>query len=298
MTTWTLIDENYEDIENDIQTFDSIDKKIQSFLDNLANLAKDGNWNSSKKPDVKFIICEGDSWFDYANMLAHIIKNLKASDTSNNNTFWVVVNIANNGDALIRGILSNKQRHIFKQILSKYKQDIKCVLLSAGGNDVIDNMGIMFDDGKLDTNALKAQIDMLEIGYKKMIKTIQNSLDNPNIPIFTHGYSYFCAFGKECGILKKLFSNCPWIRPHMREHNMDAQAMADATKQMLDDFFNRIDKLSGIVIVDTRKALQNQNNESNPDYWTDEIHPTEAGIKIIANDYVCKIIETNPDLLT
>lgn len=297
MKNWTLIDESYEDIENDIQVFDNIDKKIKNFLDNLHNFAKDNNWNNSEKPEVRFIICEGDSWLQYAKMLKYIVKNLEANDSNNKNIAWAVINIASNGDALIRDILGNQQRHMLQQILSKYKQYIKCVLLSAGGNDVIDNMSIMFNEGKLDTNALKTQIDMLEMGYKKIIKTIQNSLKNSNIPIFTHGYSYFCAFDKECGILKRWFTNCPWIKPHMQEHGMDSQAMAQATKQMFDDFFIRINQLSDIVIADTRKVLQ-ENGKDNPNYWIDEIHPTETGIKIIANTYVDAILKANPNLLT
>lgn len=302
MITWTLIDANSTDDENDIYTLDSLEQKIDSFINNADNYPV-GDTGEYKKPEFRFIICEGDSWFSYCDMPRYILENLEkhpANDTNDKNIVWVVINIAGTGDALVRDILSNKQRFYMKRLLSKYKEHIKCVLLSAGGNDVIDNMPIMFKDGQLDTNALTAQIDMLEIGYRKIIDIIHDKLDDKNTPIFSHSYSYLCAFSKECDILKRWFTNCPWIHPHMKENNISQTEMENAIKQMFNMFSDRIGALLDITMADTKQALQDANGNNNPNYWEDEIHPNknQDGIGKIADIYAQTILKNNPELFS
>ena len=82
----------------------------------------------------------------------------------------------------------------------------------------------------------------------------------------------------------------------MQDYHLNHQEMTKATQQMFDDFFHRIDQLAAITIADTRSALQ-QNGKNNPDLWVDEIHPTEAGIGIVANHYVDAMLKKHPDLL-
>lgn len=291
MATWTIIDNHYGEDDfhhggdSDIEYTSDIFERIDYFIHNV------GTSFSKEEKEIRLIVCEGDSWFQYAVLLSMIKAELENKD-KNPNTIWGMINLAKSS-ATLHSMLENRQTNILKQVLAQYKDHIKCVLLSAGGNDVIDSAAELLA-GKDDITMVK-----IEKEYGEMCQIINTSFGN-KIDIFTHSYAYLCAFGK-CdtrnnlmeAVLVRLASDCPWIKPHIANLTNPEEAM----KKAIDDLFETMGRVSDIVIADTREQLQD-NGQNNPDYWIDEIHPKKIGMKRIAKVYVEKILETNPKLLT
>lgn len=289
MGQWTIIDNHYgedDSTEDTIEYTSDIFKRIDYFINNA------GTNLNGKQSEVRLIVCEGDSWFQYAVLLPMIKAELESRD-KNQNIIWGMINLAQSGDTL-HSMLENKQTSILKKVLTQYQKYIKCVLLSAGGNDVIDNTAQLLDS---DDNGMTMATITKE--YNEICNIINAQFEN-TIDIFTHSYAYLCAFGK-CdtrnnlieAVAVRLISNCPWIEPHIANLTNPEQAM----KIPIDNLFKAMNSVNGVVVADTRRELQN-NGQNNIGYWIDEIHPKKIGMKKIAKVYVNTILQTNPNLLT
>lgn len=296
MGKWTMIDHSYDYTDDEVSG-EQNEEELNTIEDKIRHFINDRNRNSN---DIKLIICEGDSWFDYPDpgLLEHIFDGLKNNDKSSQSVIWGVVNIANAGDTLKEMI---EQSTTLKSILKQYKDNIKCVLLSAGGNDIIDKLDGILDKNGINEDKLKEVMEGekgLKKHYQNMIHIIYSNLGNNKIPIFTHSYAYVCNFGDNtCSILKKLFTRCPWIYPIMAKHELTPPKTYDAMKKIFNEFYSVINEIDGITITDTRKSME-VNDKCQSDRWIDEIHPKYSTVKNVANAYVKKIIKTSPNLLT
>lgn len=282
MEKWTLIDHNYDGQDDSDETAASIKEKVDDFI-----------WRAeSESNDVRLIICEGDSWFGHYTWSSHnavlgsIFKILQAKDKSNDNVVWGVVDIAAASDTL-RNIVKHNQE--FESILES--GNVKCVLLSAGGNDIIEELDILLNQEGLNEVALDVEMAKIKARYTDIV----NVVNDENIPIFTHSYAYFCNFG-ECGSLTKFSKECPWIENVMKNNNLSEEYTYNALAGMLDLFYSTINNINGITIADTRESL-GVKDEYKKSLWHDEIHPTKTASNKIAEIYVNNIINRIPDLL-
>lgn len=289
MEKWTLIDHNYGQKDDGTEsTIDSIGASIKDKVDDfISNAELESN-------DVRLIICEGDSWFGHYTWSSHnavlgsIFKILQEKDKlNNNNAVWGVVDIAAAGDTLRDIVKYNEE---LKTILEH--DNVKCVLLSAGGNDIIEELDILLNQDGLNQTSVNVEMEKIKTRYTDIV----NVVNDKNIPIFTHSYAYFCNFG-ECGSLTKLSPKCPWIANVMKNNNLSKEDTYNALADMLDLFYFTINNIDGITIADTRNSLGVKYTHKKS-LWHDEIHPTKTASNKVAKIYVDKILETQSNLLT
>lgn len=289
MKKWTIINHLYDYNDNDVST-EQDDEQLLSMSDRVdlfMSHAKDAG-----KTNIKLIICEGDSWFDYCELLKHITNELR--DTDESDITWGVVDIANSGDTLKQMIKNSDQ---LKYIIQTYKQNIQCVLFSAAGNDVIEEIGCVLDIGGLKTDKLKEIMDKTKRKYEKIINIVHNI---KKVPIFTHSYAYFCNFGScDNGLTEvflRIFTSCPWISSN-NNGLTDEQTFQQLTI-VLNEFYKTIKSINGITIADTRESMNGVDGKYQKRLWMDEIHPTPVGSEKVAQVYVAKILAKYPNLLT
>lgn len=294
MAQWTIIDSLYDYSDNEISTSQnekplySIEQKINHFINDRYRGYK----------DIRLIICDGDSWFDYPNpgLVERLFNEFKDNDESDQNTIFGLVNISNSGDTLAEIV---EQSATLESILKKYKNNVKCVLLSAGGNDLISCLDkFLVNDGKdnINIDKLSDVIDLLVKDYHRLIRLILNSAGSENLPIFTHSYSYVCNFGSEtCGILKKIFAQCPWIYPHIQKQSLTKKQAENAMRIIFNVFYKRMLEVDNIAIADTRKCMED-GGKCCSDKWIDEIHPKHSTVNNVAISYVAKVKKNIPNL--
>ncbi len=198
-----------------------------------------------------------------------------------------VVDIATAGETL-KDIVKYSYNE-FQSILEY--DNVKCVLLSAGGNDIIDELDCLLDENGLKIDDTKSEMKKIKNRYTNIV----NIVNDRNISIFTHSYAYFCNFGK-CGSLTKFSPKCPWIENVMKEKGLSEEETYKALADMLDLFYETISGINGIIVADTRKSL-GEKDRYKKSLWHDEIHPTKTASDKVAKVYVDKILETKPDLL-
>lgn len=295
MKKWTIIDDSYgEDNSQDdaVEYSSTIKERIDYFINDA------GTVFSGEEKEIRLIICEGDSWFAYSEFLTCVVKELKEHDVDNNNIVWGVVDISNSSDTLAEMLRNSDD---LKTILRTYKQYIKCILLSASGNDIIAKLDYILNKNGVNQYEIKEAINSVKKHCQKMIKIIHKETDNERMPIFMHSYAYLCNFG-ECNkgikkIFMKLFSDCPWIYSVAQKEGLSDKQTELQLQEIFDEFYKTIKTINGIIIADTRKSMQiRKMNETH--LWLDEIHPNQTGSEKVARVYVSKIIKTNPNLLT
>lgn len=291
MATWTMIDDDYpQDTgseEVDIEISADIVARIDYFIDDNTN--------------PRLIICEGDSWFHYSrffgysNLLLPIKDELQAKDQSPNNVAWGLVNLGYSGDTLA-DIAKDKQIALLQKILKRYRNNnyVKCVLFSAGGNDIIEAINgagspLLTPKG-LDKTKLNSLMIDIKANYAKLVSAIHAGTNNQQIPIFTHSYDYPCAFG-QCSIITKLL-NCPWIKPVVDSNGLQEE-ISSIIIEIFNEFYAAITSVDGLSGVKTIGTL-----DTNPDLWSDEIHPNTSATNQIAKVYVASMISQHPNLLT
>lgn len=287
MGTWTIIDEHYPEDNGtetvDIEYFADIMSRIDYFINNNGN--------------PRLIICEGDSWFHYSrffgysNLLLPMKQEFVQIDNNDSQIAWALVNIASSSDTLAE-MVNNRQGNLLKSILKEYKKHIKFVLLSAGGNDIIDEIrysNLLTPNGLNQANFTNLMID-IKSNYEKMVSIIHKGTNNQKIPIFTHCYDYLCAFGK-CSILTK-FLKCPWIEPIIKTNGLQTK-IDSIVVTIFDEFYQKINSVSGLNGIRTIGTLN-----KDPNNWSDEIHPNTNATNQIATIYVKGILKKQRNLLT
>lgn len=289
MKKWTIINHLYEYNDNDEST-EQDDEQLLSMSDRVALFMQHAK--EAGKTNIKLIICEGDSWFDYCELLKYMINELKDNDESD--ITWGVVNIANSGDTLGQMIKNSDQ---LRYILQTYKKNIQCVFFSAAGNDVIEKISDALSVNGIDRNKLKQIMNDTKSKYERMIKIVH---DIKKVPIFTHSYAYFCNFGScDSGLTEvflRIFTSCPWISAN-NNGLTDGQTFQQLTI-MLSEFYQTIEKIKGITIADTRESMNGVDGKYQKRLWMDEIHPTPTGSEKVAQVYISKILAKHPNLLT
>ena len=267
-----------------VVTWDQIDD--QSSLPNT-----DPNLND------RLILAEGDSWFTIAGIPT---SNLLFSFRFHKMT--MIVNCAKPGDT-IKHISEIEGNHTFRTALSPdgYKWDL--LLLSGGGNDLIDEAGkLLLPSAKrgskavsnikdyCDEERLKALIANIQEGYRRLVR-LRDANGSPakKKPIVVHTYDYATPRNSPARFFSVPLLG-PWLYPAVVAAEIPKKDWNKVSDYLIDQLAEGIlalqkeSKLKNFHVVDTRKTLKRSALDTTGDNgdWLNEIHPNADGYKKLA----------------
>jgi lysophospholipase L1-like esterase len=253
----------------------------------------------------KRILAVGDSWFslflnepgflDGSNTLWHITLPVESA----------IINIASTGN-LLHDVVSKPQRDVLKDLLDErygYKYD--AILLSGGGNDVLDrlveflnpNPGAdarledCIDDAKFDAVLDQVQNDLL-----KFVSMRDQSKANATTPILTHTYDYITP--RDLAYKFFVISRGPWAYRSMNKVGItDPALQKKITDFVLERWALRLSDLAELGAdgfklpnFDYALTLGTLTPAAATDLtpfgdWHDEIHPTPEGYRKLAQEH-------------
>ena len=231
------------------------------------------------------ILAEGDSWFDYppgVDVIGALKKLIKLP----------IANMAHHGDE-VRQMLALKQRKELEQRMAKGAPDGKpwdALLFSGGGNDMVGDelciwiktySGTMNADQLVDTKPFGAVLGIIEAGYRDLI-ALRDRL-SPGTKIFVNQYDFALPSGKGvCNV-------GPWLKPSLDFRVIPPDMQGDVVKVILTKFATLLASIatstSNFFPVPTQGTLPGSTNE----WWANEIHPTDKGFKLIAEQFLASM---------
>ena len=252
------------------------------------------------------LVAEGDSWFalpdfKYLNSKTdNILEGLE-------NRGYEVISVAESGETIEEMAFVDKQHEALKKILKKLNSKGKqphAVLLSGGGNDLVDYLAALLNTRSNKACALHPQIvnilqERLVNSYSHLIELVRDACKQHwseiDIPIIVHGYGHPVPDGRSHRYFDVKFAG-PWLKPVFerkgyKDHRSDLKIATDVMKTLVDMFNDDVllslaDKYKYVCYVDLRCLLSNQLNDKKlrhyKVFWDDELHPDEKVFKRIA----------------
>jgi hypothetical protein len=234
----------------------------------------DEDWMTAEhaRPDI---LAEGDSWFSYwipgnGNLINQIDLVWKGR--------YNILDIAYPGDEAIK-MLDGNSYWILQETLRQY-DSIKLLLFSGGGNDIAaknllslleadcsgaTDVSECFRDGEPD-----GRLAQIEHAYRDLV-TLRD-MYRPEAVIVTHNYDY--------AMLGKKLLWMAWLDPYLQLASVPRRFRAGIVAAFIDGMETMLNRLaattSGFEFVKTSGTL-------GPGDWANELHPTAAGFKKIAN---------------
>lgn len=257
-------------------------------------------------PDKK-VLAEGDSWF-------HIGGSAKVGSARNlidelnfNDKHTMLLNMALTGDT-VRRISESFDSSNFKKMLEEEKWDF--ILLSAGGNDLIDaltedlnyiingkNISIIQSSKKkngfmsyINKDDLKIFLKFILEEYRALFEIIRNT-DNREVPIIIHTYDYPTPRNSAAKIFG-FNAKGPWLFKALDAKKVPTNywiKISDYIFEQLADALltlhsPNLPNVANVYVVKTHGTLLRADSVAGESYdWLNEIHPNAKGIQKLAN---------------
>jgi hypothetical protein len=257
-------------------------------------------------------LAEGDSWFTIGAIpSSNLLFELKLAK-------WTrVLSIAYPGDTIVNmgDLADNKDLRKFL-VKTGFNYPFHALLLSGGGNDVIDAAKDIIKPGKapagstepddyIDQAALNAKLDEIQKGYAKIVSLRDSDKSqSQGSPVFVHTYDYPTPRKAPATFVGAVPILGPWLYPVFNDKdegkskgkNLDialqqriVNRVMDALAQALldlDSVHGDPDKsLPAFHVIDTRNTLvqANPSEIGNSNDWLNEIHPNHDGYRKVAD---------------
>ena len=241
------------------------------------------------------ILAEGDSWFSLGGIpTSNLLFSMKFRG------FTLIVNCARPGDT-IRRIGNIARNPNLKKAMSRrdgYAWD--AILLSGGGNDLIDDVqkiirdftGVRSDPADYcDQDELARTLQSIENGYRRIIE-LRDAAGSScrGTPAITHTYDWMTPRNSPARFFPFRISG-PWLYPVLidagipeGEWNTISDYLVDALRGTIKGLARGADRLPDFHVVDTQDTLTpaalGETGESGG--WMNEIHPGADGYKALA----------------
>ena len=254
-----------------------------------AATAADEELRAAAAPEAaRFLVAEGDSWFDYPG--SDILDYLE--DVYG----YEVESLAKAGHriedmAYARGQLDDLARKLEK--LLRDGKDVRAILLSGGGNDVMGTEFGMFlehvrsgldplNDSVVE-GVIRLRVRTAYLHILTRVTTVAETVMQRRVPILVHGYSGPVPDGR--GVLGGFwFLPGPWIAPGFRDKGFpdaELQRRVQIVGRLIDRFNEMLievaslDQFPHVHYVNLRGSLSTGDDYRR--FWANELHPTEPG---------------------
>lgn len=260
------------------------------------------------------ILAEGDSWFSVGSQRAqNLIRNLHFERRA------CVTSLAYPGDtgANMAGELPTGHRRmdLWMSDFSGFVGDpsgeeYHAILLSAGGNDLIDALPSLLKAGvdyaavdplrpqsMIDAEALAAFDNFLSANIRQIVNYVRDSSSaSRDAPIVMHTYDY--ATPNNAPARFGPLNTGPWMYPSLVARNIPAPLWVPLADYLLKHLADVLTKLMGpdmpeFHVVRTlgtvTRATRGATGESGD--WENEIHLTAGGYRKVANKVAAKVVE-------
>lgn len=278
--------------------FSNLNKILKStHLHNQKKIRRD-RYDEIKKKRKYQVLAEGDSWFNFPSNGKEDIVFFLTSKSNN----CAVYSFADHGDTIAEMIGQiKKQKEKWEKRIDK--DDVDCIILSGGGNDLFD-----INEGQTESafarilrpapsgadkkewtsciNQTQLQNVLKEIkeSYKKIFAEIQSMSADP-LPIFIHGYAYPVPTGKgyvaKVSDLVTIKKGEGWIKPVFdgKGYEKKPRRMEAILNKILGDFNTMLQGLAQgkVFYVDVRPLVDSED-------WRDEFHLKPSACKKVAQE--------------
>ncbi len=243
------------------------------------------------------LIFEGDSWFDYP---AGTDIRQELDDMN-----YDVESDAHFGDRIEEMV---GQLHALQRLIERQTGTPKAVLLSGGGNDIVQNDKKQFlkllnpansaNPGWNEDGLVKRIDGDLKRFYLEMLASITEfcrSKWGTTIPILIHGYGNPVPDGTPAPF------KGPWLQPVFKKQGyvddtgeVDLEICTPLAAKLIERFNTMLQKLptaapglDHVHYVDLRPALSS--GADYKDFWENELHPTQRGFKQVTRLIAAKL---------
>lgn len=217
---------------------------------------------------VRMLLAEGDSWFSIGGGTSNLLMALDDDDT-------LIVSCASPGNTMRHiGQLGNTP---FWNLLSpRFGVQWDGVLLSAGGNDLLADVGALVEDGHLSPAWLDLELARIKRGYLRILRTVREHQD---CPVHAHTYDYPVS-DHAGGWLRA----GPWIGNRLTEYGIQPERHDQIVREIIDGLARCLHSVEGLTVHDTRGTLEPGRWRwiGWQKHWRNEIHPTVAGYAALA----------------
>jgi lysophospholipase L1-like esterase len=255
-----------------------------------------GRWPlSPNDPSYKWrILAEGDSWFSLGAIpSSNLLYELRFKKRT------VILNLGRPGDTITNiSALSDNAEFSRRLAHPRYSSDWDAILLSGGGNDLIDwadeiikkkpRSGGRKVADYVNEKALKALGDKVVRGYADIVAHRDSRKKNRNKPIIVHTYDYPTPRPSPATFLIMPITD-PWLHPIFESKKTPMTMRIKITDHLMDSLATTLhdleSRLTAFHVVETRGVLHRAalGDKGNSGDWLNEIHPNDRGYRKIAN---------------
>ncbi|MEO8629593.1 MAG: hypothetical protein ABI612_16065 [Betaproteobacteria bacterium] len=264
---------------------------------------------------AQLALAEGDSWFSLGGVPAgNILYQLDFPQKT------MVVNIADPGDTLMKDIGNKDNMDELRRLVTqrRYGFKWKFILLSGGGNDLIDgaqsvlrtdNLASTVAADYVDADALKKLMNQVQTDIASIVEMRDSTDYNRGTPIFTHTYDYPTPNNSPTRVLgvprgkawlSRDFAKAnipaamwPAVSDYLIEHlaksilALDCRGLDDSCPTPLPD----CKPLPDFYVVNTLGTLVRAAPDSTAGSgdWLNEIHPGISGNRKLARKLAAEI---------
>lgn len=216
---------------------------------------------------VLMLLAEGDSWFSIGGATSNLLMALDDDDT-------LIVSCASSGDTM-RNMSQIGRGSMQAMLHSRYGVKWDAVLLSAGGNDLLDDVSLLIEGGNLSDELLGITLDGIYLGYQRIVWAVR---EHHSCPIHAHTYDY------PVSDLGGWLRSGPWVGNRLMSAGVPQHRHADIIARIIDGLAETLARVDALTLHDTRGTLAPEKWRliGWQTDWRNEIHPSVAGYRKLA----------------